>query len=167
MLFQGLRLKETANLRLDTFFYDAGLLKLQIQTRNRILRVHPVFYRSLKLWLQHRRLSLQNATGPVFVPISKSDSGSPNPLRRQTIIQLVAHYGNQANLTPINGPDKLSPDDLRRTCARVAYKHGARLKALQAFLGFKQMDSVARYIGISNGANPDPVIDQIYYEEHP
>jgi site-specific recombinase XerD len=110
-------------------------------------------------------LSLENATGPVFIPVSSIDRSPQKPLGGQTISRLVAKYGNLANLTPLKGLDRLKPGDLRRTCARTAFENGANLLSLQAFLGFNHLETVARYIDILNLNDIASVKDQINYEE--
>ena len=52
-------------------------------------------------------------------------------LNTAAINRLVAEYGHLAGLAPIEGPNRLSPHDLRRTCGRTAYDNGAPLPLMQ------------------------------------
>jgi integrase len=143
MLFQGLRLKEVANLRFDDFRRFGGQLTLHLKSRAYAIKIHPTLLQSLNKCMDQRGLSLENATGPVFVPITKSGRNTPKPLGRGTISRLVARYGNLAGLAPRKGSDRLTPGDLRRTCVRNAYDHGTNLISIQAFLGFNHLETVA------------------------
>jgi site-specific recombinase XerD len=165
MLFQGLRLIEVAKLRLEDFRNVENQFILQLDNRSTDIKIHDTYHQSLKKWMDQRGLSLEKATGPVFVPVSKFDPHTQKPLGRQTISRLVAKYGCQAGLTPLKGLDRLKPGDLRRTCARTAYDHGADLLSIQVFLGFNHLETAARYIGILNGKNAGSVKDHINYEE--
>jgi site-specific recombinase XerD len=165
MLFQGLRLIEVADLRLQDFHNVGDQFILQLKSRSDGIKIHDTYHHTLKAWIDQRGMSFEKVTGPVFVPISKFDRHVSKSLSRQTISHLVARYGNLAGLTPLKGPDRLKPGDLRRTCARNAYDHGADLVSLQAFLGFNYLETVARYIGILNGIKAGSVKDHINYEE--
>lgn len=165
MLFQGLRLMEVAELILEDFRNVGDQFVLQLNNRPNEVEIHDTYHQTLKAWIDRRGLSLENATGPVFVPISKSYRNAHKPLGRQTISRLVAKYGNQAGLTPLKGSDRLKPGDLCRTCARTAYDHGADLLSIQVFLGFNHLETVARYIDILNLNDIASVKDQISYEE--
>ena len=165
MLFQGLRLKEVAELRLENFSNLKDQLRLKLKDRSESIEIHEKFHHSLNSWLSQRDISQMNADGPVFVPISKSYWNTQKPLSGQTISRLVAKYGNLAGLTPLRGPERLKPGDLRRTCARTAYDHGAKLVSIKAFLGFNHLETAARYIGVMNGIDADLVRDYIRYED--
>jgi integrase/recombinase XerD len=165
MLFQGLRLNEVANLRMEDFRNVGGQLRLQLENRTDAIKIHDTYYRSLKTWLDHKSMPFDNSAGPVFVPVSTTVRKPQKPLRGKTISHLVAKYGNQAGLAPLKGPNRLKPSDLRRTCARTAYDHGADLLSLQVFLGFNHLETVARYIDILNLVDIDSSIDRINYKE--
>lgn len=165
MLFQGLRLKEVANLRLEGFRKFSDRITLQIKSRAYAIKIHDTLLQSLNIWMDQRGISLEDASGPVFVPIIKSEKEVQKPLGSQRISHLVAEYGNLAGLTPVKGMGRLTPGNLRRTCARTAYDHGASLISIQAFLGFSHLETVARYIGVFDLRDTDSVIDQINYEE--
>ena len=164
-LYQGLRLTEVANLKLESFRKFRAHYTLQLKTRSTPIKIHNNLYQILKLWMDQRGMSLEKTTGPVFVPIQKSAKDVQKPLSGRTISRLVAKYGSQADITPVKGPDRLTPDDLRRTCARRAYDRGAKLVSIQAFLGFNHLETVARYIGVLDQKDTDSVIDQIDYKE--
>ena len=164
-LFQGLRLKEVANLRLESFRNFGDQLALHLKNRAHPIKIHDTLLQSLNTWMDQRGISLEEASGPVFVPIIKSEKKVQKPLGSQTISRLVAKYGNLAGLNSVKGMGRLTPGNLRRTCARTAYDHGASLISIQAFLGFSHLETVARYIGVFDLRDTDSVIDQINYEE--
>jgi site-specific recombinase XerD len=164
MLFQGLRLKEVVELRMEDIRDLGNQFILHLKGRTDEIDVHDTCHQSLKTWLDESDVCLGNATGPIFVPISKSIRNPQEPLRGQTISRLAAKYGNQAGLTPLKGPNRLKPGDLRRTCARTAYDHGADLLSLQAFFGFNHLESVARYIGVLDMKDAGSVKNFIRYK---
>jgi integrase len=163
MLFQGMRLKEVASLRLEQFFLVENQYYIQLKQRPGLIRIHPEFFDSLKNWLDQRGIDLKNNAGPIFIPIKQTNQVAHKPLGNGTISHLVAVYGNLAGIAPIKGPDRLFPSDLRRTCSRRAYDRGVRLTSIQAFLGFNYLKSAVNFIGISESGNPNNVIDQIMY----
>jgi site-specific recombinase XerD len=163
MLYQGLRLKEVANLQLESFRFVDGQIMLQLKGRISPIKVHKILHHSLRKWMDQRGIPLENTTGPVFIPLQKSNKNSEKSLGRQAISHLVAKYGSLAGVTPAKGKYRLTPGDLSRTCARVAYDRGADLLSLQAFLGFNHIETVARYIGVLELKDPNSVIDQIAY----
>lgn len=165
MLYQGLRLMEVANLQLESFSFVGGQITLHLKGRASPIKVHNTLHHTLKNWMDQRGIPLENATGPVFIPLQKSNKNPQKSLGRQAISRLVAKYGSLAGITPVKGTDRLTPGDLRRTCARVAYDRGADLLSLQAFLGFTHVETVARFISVLELKDPDLVIDQISYED--
>ncbi len=45
------------------------------------------------------------------------------------------------------GIDKLAPDDLRRTCARLCHSAGGELEQIQFLLGHRSVETTERYFG--------------------
>jgi integrase len=68
----------------------------------------------------------------------------------------------RAGLGPISGPGKLAPHDLRRTCARNAYDHGATLLQVQTLLGHSDPKTTARYIG-ADSDDDNTAVDRLKY----
>ena len=151
LLFLGLRREEVANVHLGDFRQDGGRCWLVItgkREKTRRLKVHDTVYRSLMAWLDVRGLALGGpATQPVFVSVNRGDRITAGVVTDTVIGRLVAEYGALAGVAPRYGPQQLSPHDLRRTCARNAYDHGANLLLVQALLGHTDPKTTARYIG--------------------
>jgi site-specific recombinase XerD len=165
ILFQGLRPREVADLRIESFRNFGDQLTLHLKSRTYPIKIHYTLFQNLNTWMDQRGMSLENASGPVFVPIVNLGKGAEKPLASRTISHLVAKYGNLAGLPPKEDSNRLTPGDLRRTCARTAYNCGANLLSIQAFLGFNHLETVARYIGVLGFVDPDSVIDLICYKE--
>jgi site-specific recombinase XerD len=163
-LYLGLRLKEVTNLRLEYFQELNGEISIVLQNRVLPLPIHPTLKKSLNLWMDQRGMSLLGSSGPIFPPIRVPEKYIQKSLGSQTISLLVAKYGNAAGIAPLKGRSRLKPSDLRRTCARNAFDHGADLVSIQAFLGFNHLETVTRYIKIYNKPAPDSVIDCINYK---
>jgi site-specific recombinase XerD len=163
MLYQGMRLSEVANLRLEQFRSSGDKFFIQIKRRPKPVKAHPKWLQSLNDWLDLRGISLENIRGPVFVQITKFVKSRGKPLGERTISYLVARYGNLAGIAPQKGANRLFPMDLRRTCARNAYDRGASLLSITAFLGFNHLESTARFIDVLDLADPDITVDQIQY----
>jgi integrase len=163
MLFQGMRLKEVASLRFEQFFLVDNQYYVQLKQRPGLIKIHLVFFDSLKIWLDQRGIDLKSNAGPIFIPIKQTNQVTHKPLGKGTISHLVAVYGNLAGIAPIKGPDRLFPSDLRRTCARWAYDRGVRLASIQAFLGFNYLKSAANFIGISESGDPNEVVEQLKF----
>ncbi len=57
------------------------------------------------------------------------------------IWQIVVQYARQTSL------GKLSPHDLRRTCAKLCRKAGGELEQIQMLLGHASIQTTERYLG--------------------
>jgi integrase len=163
MLYQGMRLREVSNLRLEHIRWFEDQYFIHIQRRRKSIKAHTVWMRSLEDWLDQREVSVENDRGPIFVQSKRFKANTRKPLSTRTISFLVARYGNLAGIAPVKGANRLFPIELRRTCARNAYDHGARLPAITAFLGFNHLESTARFINVLELSDPDIVVDQIQY----
>lgn len=163
MLYQGMRLKEVANLRLEHIHFGAGQFFIDIKGRPISVKAHDTWLQSLMDWLEQRGVSLEKDRGPIFVQSRKFVKGPRNPIGKRTISYLVARYGNLAGIAPLKGSNRLFPMDLRRTCARNAYDRGAGLVSITAFLGFNHLESTARFINILELADSESAVDQIQY----
>jgi integrase len=163
MLFQGMRLKEVSSLRFEQFHFVNNQFHVQLRHRSGLIKIHPVFFDSLKDWLDQRGINLEGRSGPIFIPIKKTNHPVQKALGKGTISHLVAKYGNLAGIAPIKGPERLFPSDLRRTCARQAYDLGVRLSSIKDFLGLNRLKSAANFIGISESGDPNEVIEQIKF----
>ena len=152
LLYMGLRAEELCNLDLSNFHQDGGRWWLTLTgkgSKTRRLKLPDPVYKSLVMWLTAASLPAigQGAAGPVFLSVNKGGAVSANPLTTGAVSRLVAEYGHAAKLAPASGPGRLSPHDLRRTCARRAYDNGAPLLKVQAMLGHSDVKTTAAYIG--------------------
>lgn len=149
MLYLGLRREEVARLQLNAFHQDGGRWWLVITgkgKKTRRLKLHDALFKSLSTWMEAAELKL-GTEGQLFRTVNKGDRINGQPLDAGGLARLIAEYGHRASLAPLDGPNRLSPHDLRRTCARNAYDNGANLLLVQAMLGHSDPKTTARYIG--------------------
>jgi site-specific recombinase XerD len=163
MLYQGMRLGEVANLQFEQIFSSGTKFYIQLKRSAEPIDTHTRWLQSLKIWLDHRNVSLQDNHGSIFVQIRKSIKSCLKPLSKRTVSYLVARYGNLAGIAPSKGKNRLFPTDLRRTCGRRAYENGANLLSIAAFLGFNHLESAARFIEVIDFADPNEAVDRIQY----
>lgn len=164
MLYAGLRVEEVANLDVEHIQQDKGRWWLVFSgkgQKTRKIKLHEELYASLSAWLAARGLELGKGTGPVFVNVNKADAIGRNRLNASSINRIVAEYGSQAGLAPATGENRLSPHDLRRTCARNAYENGAPLPLIEAMLGHASVDTTMQYIGAQE--NEGGAVDFVRY----
>lgn len=149
MLYAGLRCEEAALLDRASLQQDGGRWWLVLTGKGhktRRIKVHDTLFKSLTAWLDAAGLEAGQA-GPAFLSVNKGDQVGATPITPTVIGRLVAEYGHAAGLAPLTGANRLSPHDLRRTCARNAYDNGASLLLVQAMLGHSDPETTARYIG--------------------
>jgi site-specific recombinase XerD len=163
MLYQGMRLSEVANLKVEHVRSIDGNFWVQIRRRSKPIKAHTRWLQSLCEWLDQLGLSLEKDYGSIFVQIAKFVKDPRKPLSKRTISYLVARYGDLSGIAPLKDHIRLSPKDLRRSCARHAYERGASLLSLTAFLGFNHLESTARFIDVLDYADPDSAVDHIQY----
>lgn len=151
MLYMGLRCEECAGLQLEDFRQDGGRWWLVLTgkgNKTRRLKLADTVYKSLTMWLTAAGLgALGQDAGPIFYGVNRGGNLTSYQVNCPTIGRLVSEYGQAAGLAPLRGKGRLSPHDLRRTCARNAYDNGAGLLLVQAMLGHSDPNTTARYIG--------------------
>jgi len=165
MLYLGLRAEEVAHLQLSGFRQDGGRWWVVLTgkgRKTRRLKLHDKFFKSLKAWLDAVGLALGEGDECVFLSVNKGDNITGNCLSANVIGRLVSEYGYAAKLAPATGRNRLSPHDLRRTCARNAYENGASLLLVQAMLGHSDPTTTARYIGAFDG-DGETAVDFVRY----
>jgi integrase len=90
-------------------------------------------------WILAAELDL---SGRLFRPISKAGKITGPYIRDEKgIWQMVVAYARQTSL------GKLSPHDLRRTCAKLCRKAGGDLEQIQLLLGHASIQTTERYLG--------------------
>jgi site-specific recombinase XerD len=93
-------------------------------------------------WILAAELDLSKPGGRLFRPISKAGKITGPYIRDEKgIWQLVVQYARQTSL------GKLSPHDLRRTCAKLCRKAGGDLEQIQLLLGHASIQTTERYLG--------------------
>ena len=80
--------------------------------------------------------------GKIFRPVNKGGRVTGNAINDEKAVwQVVLKYARQTEL------GKLSPHDLRRTCAKLCRKAGGDLEQIQLLLGHASIQTTERYLG--------------------
>ncbi|KAA3661613.1 MAG: hypothetical protein DWQ04_15995 [Chloroflexi bacterium] len=180
MLYAGLREAEVCALTFDNIHQSDGRFWLKIHGKGhktRRIKIHDTLYSSLQNWLQAQQEAAQKPnevvtavsfpfTSPqsssLFSGLTRHSKLTQRPLTTATVRRVVAEYGRFANLAPLSGPNRLSPHDLRRTCARNAYDNGAPIPKIQKMLGHASIETTMRYIG-SDDDETETAVDFVHY----
>lgn len=165
MLYAGLRREEVAMLTTSNFIRSAGYWWIVFSgkgDKKRRIKVHEMLHRSLKAWLKCVGLTLGDGCEAIFRSINKGDVISERQLNSSAIARIVAECGCAAGLAPLDGENRLSPHDLRRTFARNAFDNGSNLLQVQAILGHSDPKTTARYIGAFEDEE-DTAVDYVGY----
>jgi site-specific recombinase XerD len=85
---------------------------------------------------------LSNNKGPVFKTVNRWGQVQRDKLSVDTVLDTVRLYGRMI------GEPELAPHDLRRTCAKLAYKGGAKIIQIQKMLGHASVQTTERYLGL-------------------
>jgi integrase len=160
LLYLGLRREEISGLHLSDFEYEGNQWWLTLGGkghRNRRLMIQGVLLESIQAWLEAVGSKLGIEDTPLFLAFTKSNRVTRRTIGARTIERVVAEYGSKADLAHPDGPGRLNPDDLRRTCARNAYNNGAKLFLIQSMLGHSDPKTTERYIGVSARAEKTAV----------
>jgi integrase len=150
MLFAGLRRAEVVDIRMSQLQLDQGRYWLNIKgkgNKQRKLKAHDVLYKSLTAWQQAVGVA-EYEERPLFVAVDKWGYSKDTQIDANVIERITAEYAAEAGLAPRAGKFKLSPHDLRRTCAKNAYDNGATLLQVQKMLGHSDPKTTAKYIGL-------------------
>ena len=86
--------------------------------------------------------------GPLFRSFDRGDHVTGRVIDASAIGRLVAMYGYATGIAAASGKNQHCAHDLRRTCARNAYDHGAPLLLVQAMLDHEDPKTTAHYIGV-------------------
>lgn len=166
MLYGGLRVEETARLRLDNLKLDKGRWWLVLKgkrKKKRRIKVHDALFEALSGWTETAGLSdWGQDRRPLFLTMTRGDNIKGSQVTPTDVSRLVASVGAVAGLAPISGPGRLGAHDLRRTAARNAYDNGATLLQVQMLLGHSDPKTTARYIGLGE-EETETAADFIHY----
>lgn len=89
-------------------------------------------------WLLTARIS----DGRIFRPVNKGGRITGDAIADEKAVwQMVLKYARETKL------GKLTPHDLRRTCAKLCRKAGGDLKQIQLLLGHASVQTTERYLG--------------------
>lgn len=89
-------------------------------------------------WLLAARIS----DGKIFRPVNKGGRVTGEAIADEKAVwQVVLKYARETEL------GKLSPHDLRRTCAKLCRKAGGDLEQIQLLLGHASVQTTERYLG--------------------
>jgi len=88
-------------------------------------------------WIQAANIT----SGKLFRRVHKMGKTGGERLTEEAVWHVVREYATKA------GIDKLSPHDLRRTCARLCYAAGGELEQIQFLLGHVSIQTTERYLG--------------------
>ena len=106
--------------------------------RLRTVPVPPAVKTRVDLWLAAAGIR----AGRIFRPVNKADRIVGEVLQDDKAIWLVVlKYAQETSL------GKLSPHDLRRTCAKLCRKSGGELEQIQLLLGHASVQTTERYLG--------------------
>ena len=101
-------------------------------------------------WIQAANIT----SGKLFRRVHKMGKPWGERLTEKAVWHVVREYATKA------GIDKLSPHDLRRTCARLCYAAGGELEQIQFLLGHVSIQTTERYLGCKQRIQ-DAVSDKI------
>jgi integrase/recombinase XerD len=77
----------------------------------------------------------------IFRSVKKSGAVSGESLSATAVWKIVLHHAQNA------GIERLTPHDLRRTCAALCRKAGGDLQQIQFLLGHSSIQTTERYLG--------------------
>jgi integrase len=166
MLYAGLRVEETAHLRLNNLKLDKGRWWLVLKgkrKKKRRIKIHDALFETLSDWTTAAGLGdWGQDRRPLFYTMTRGDNLKDSQVTPTDVSRLVAAAGAAAGLAPSSGPGRLGAHDLRRTAARNAYDNGATLLQVQRLLGHSDPKTTARYIGLGE-EETETAADFIHY----
>jgi len=137
----GLRRSEVVALRLEQMqLRQAQWVIVDLIGKGRRVRTVPVpaWCKALvDCWLQHSNVH----EGRVFRRLSRNGTRQEAGVTANVVWYAVKRCAKQA------GIEKLAPQDLRRSCARLCHGSGGELEQIQFLLGHASVLTTERYIG--------------------
>jgi integrase len=137
----GLRRRELAALKIEDIQEAEGRwLIVDLEGKHgrvRSVPVPPWVKEAMDLWLEASGF----IEGNLFCAIDRHGKIPHRWISEQAILDNVRQYGEQLGLKNI------SPDDLRRTCARLCRNDGGGLEQIQMLLGHSSPKITEQYLG--------------------
>ncbi len=135
----GPRRCESTLLRVDSVqFHADDLATLKLMDRHGGHRMIPVpnwVVPHIRSWLDRSGV----VAGPLFCALNRHGQLSGSPLSAQAILDIVRDYGEVIGI-------RVSPHDLRRTCAKHYEKSGREIEQIQLFLGHSNIKVTHRFL---------------------
>jgi site-specific recombinase XerD len=145
----GLRRRELVNLEVSDIIERDGRCTLSIGEHGVVsARCVPVpgwVGTALQQWLGPAHIE----TGRVFRSLNRHGRLSGDSLSQQAVVDLVRTYAGYVGVA-------ISPNDLRRTCARLCREGGADLSEIQAMLGHANIQATERLVGVGDRSGAAP-----------
>lgn len=135
----GLRRRETASLLVEAIQEQSGRWAIiDLAGKRGSTRTVPVpewVMSSIRDWLTAACIS----SGPLFCALNRHGQLSGRPLSEQAILDTVRYYGDLIGI-------RVSPHDLRRTCAKLCRSFGGEIEQIQLLLGHSSVQVTAKYL---------------------
>lgn len=136
----GLRRGELVNLQIHDVLTHSHqwLLARVVGPRGRVRGVVvPGWVKeALEVWMRQAQLS----QGPLFRSVDREGQVGSQMISPQTVRAVVAEHARSIGLSA-------TPEDLRRTCARLCRDQGGELHQIQMMLGHSRVESTERLLG--------------------
>ncbi|MFC2104719.1 tyrosine-type recombinase/integrase, partial [Bacteroidota bacterium] len=149
----GMRLSELIALKNNSIDLNKETIKvLGKRNKERILPVHPSFFKSIKEYVQTRDQEFSNLNHDYLFVTDKGDK-----LYEKFVYRIVNKY-----LNLVTTIEKKSPHILRHTFATHLLNHGADLNAIKELLGHANLAATQVYTH-----NTFEKLKTIYKQAHP
>jgi site-specific recombinase XerD len=138
----GLRRAELLSLAIDQIQQREGRWVIpDMLGKGKRIRTVPV-PAAVKVRVEEWIVAADLFKGKIFRPVNKADRVVGDAIADEKAIwQVVLKYAQATSL------GKLSPHDLRRTCAKLCRKAGGELEQIQMLLGHASVQTTERYLG--------------------
>ena len=138
----GLRRAELVRLQVEDIQQRAGRWVIpDLMGKGNRLRTVPV-PAWVKLLVDQWLTAAGIEAGPLFRPVNKAGAIGAAGLTENAVWWIVREYAGALEL------GKLSPRDLRRTCAQLCRASGGALEQIQLLLGHQSIQTTMNYLGV-------------------
>jgi len=140
--YHGLRASEVGNLQVEDVDLSRGrirILRLK-HSQGGEYPMHPNEIKALKAWLKERK------NGVALFPSNRG-----TPIHRRTLDYIMKKYGEKAGLPE----DKRHMHVLKHTIATHMLDAGTDIRAVQDWIGHKNIQNTTVYAAISNKARDE------------